>query len=443
AESTGPGGASLSGELMEGEAEADDDEVSAVSSQLSSTVRSVGSYSRSVTSSVLQPSRGSAANSYYDSYVPFSPTPSAASAAAAAAWQQQQGSSIAGGSSAKRKALVRLPVRPTSAAAATGLGRPAGGSKKQAYMPSYLGYVPQGIEIPLRTSNKSLPMLTGSQQELMQQQQQPLQPQSKKQRRAAVREAEAASAVAAYPFASVAPSGPPSLGSSAIQTAPGVYQDADPAACGFSQSQQPPTPFGGASSSLSGVAMWPPLMQQQFPATPQGVVSLGAEGLSHEKKGKRDRKGKAGKAKKKERDSSPSFHPAQQQMDYMPAPAAPQIVEGTPQRPQGMKPLRIRLSFGAQQQQQPVSAAVPHQLPMQQTQPVYTYPEPHDPQQPTQQQPMQQQPVQQHSFYAQPPYPPVQLTAYNPQQQQQQQQQQAATAVPPKFRIRLPMQPPQ
>ncbi|OEH74637.1 transcription regulatory protein [Cyclospora cayetanensis] len=298
AESTGPGGASLSGELMEGEAEADDDEVSAVSSQLSSTVRSVGSYSRSVTSSVLQPSRGSAANSYYDSY-------------------------------------------------------------------------------------------------------------SKKQRRAAVREAEAASAVAAYPFASVAPSGPPSLGSSAIQTAPGVYQDADPAACGFSQSQQPPTPFGGASSSLSGVAMWPPLMQQQFPATPQGVVSLGAEGLSHEKKGKRDRKGKAGKAKKKERDSSPSFHPAQQQMDYMPAPAAPQIVEGTPQRPQGMKPLRIRLSFGAQQQQQPVSAAVPHQLPMQQTQPVYTYPEPHDPQQPTQQQPMQQQPVQQHSFYAQPPYPPA------------------------------------
>ncbi|CDI78430.1 hypothetical protein, conserved [Eimeria acervulina] len=95
-------------------------------------------------------------------------------------------------------------------------------------------------------------------------------------------------------------------------------------------------------------------------------------------------------------------------------------------------------------------------MPLQHTQPLYGSGRPHDlqHQQHLQQPLLQQQPLQQqHPVYGQPMHPPPidmhqqQLQPLQLQQQQQQvlqqQQQPPAPAAPPKFRIRLPMQPSQ
>lgn len=441
-------GDALGGELMEAEAEVEDDEASGVSSQLSSTVRSAASYSRSATSSLFPSRRGAGPHSYYEDYAAFSPTGTAA-ASAAASWQQPQHLMQAGisidSSPARRRTIVRLPARSPSGAAPAA-GRAGGGGKKQAYTPSYLGYVPQGIELPLPNSNKesSLSFLKENQQR----QQQLVQPPTKKQRRAAARQAEAAavraaSAVAAssFHFHSGAAPVPQTQELAPLQMPVGGYQAVEAPTRFSPMQQQEQLPYGSISPGFPAAHVGPLLHQQAAVSAPGAAI--GVDG-GHEKKTKRDKKAKAPKTKKRQRDGSPQYQPLPEPQlmpqlqplpQHLPPATPPSMGEAAPQRPPGMKPLRIRLSFGTQQQQQQQqpSPAPAQPLPFQQTQPLYGYNEPHDLQQ------QQPQPV-----HGQPTYSPIQHPAFDHHQQlPQQQQQQPVAAAPPKFRIRLPTQPPQ
>ncbi|KAL8452205.1 hypothetical protein Emed_001512 [Eimeria media] len=426
-ESAGQGDG-LGGELIEAEGEADDDDASNVSSQLSSTVRSGGSYSRSATSSLLPSRRGAGSHSYYDDYSAF--PPSMPQPDAAAAWQQQQLQQPLGGASsgtsARKKALVRLPAKPPSAAA--GPGRPAATSKKQAYTPSYLGYVPQGIELPLPDAGRAGASPSSPHQD---DQMHPLLP-GKKQRRAAAQEVQQATAaapggVSSYPYASGSPFATRHAGIAMqqpqqqqllLQMPAGANLGADSSA-GYTNLQQ--QPYGNVPMGLPPASA--PFQQQFGGVVPPSGVSVGG---SHERKAKRDRKAKAAKSKKRAREGS--LQP-QQLQEPAAVGALPLAGDTGAQRPIGMKPLRIRLSFGAQQQA--AAGAVSSQpLPplYQQTQPAQAYAGPHDLQHQEPQQPV----------YSQPAFTPLQQPA-----PEQPQPQQPAASAPPKFRIRLPMQPPQ
>lgn len=421
---------------MEAEAEAEEDDASGVSSQLSSTVRSAASYNRSGISSILPSRKGGGAHSYYDDYS-ASPSTVPAAATSGGGWQQQK-SLLAGPevseSPAKRKTLMRLPARPPSAGVSP--GRAAGGSKKQPYLPSYLGYVPQGIELPLPNSSKS--SLTPSPSE----QQQQLYP-SKKKRKAAAQDTELAAAfvpgtaAAPLPHTSGAPPPAPHQGlPMQLQQHPvllpprGGFQAPETSLSGLSPPQQEHQPFAGAAAGLTAAVSAPvgPPVQQAFGAAVPGYA-FNSEG-SHERKAKKERKAKAAKAKKRGRDSS-----LQEQLppqETLPLAAAHHPVgETSAQRPPGVKPLRIRLSFGSQQQS--AAAAPSQQLPP----PPFNQPQlpaqpstvPYD---------LQQQLLQQ-PLHGQAAYAPVQ----HPAPDRQQHPQQPAPAAPPKFRIRLPTQPPQ
>ncbi|KAL8273297.1 hypothetical protein Esti_002798 [Eimeria stiedai] len=424
-------GDGLGGELMEAEGEADDDDGSNVSSQLSSTVRSGGSYSRSATSSLLPSRRGAGSHSYYDDYSAFPPLVPSALPDAAATWQQQQLQQPFGegstGSSARKKAPVRLPARPPSAVARP--GRPVGTSKKQAYTPSYLGYVPQGIELPLPNASRAAlsPSLPQGQQDQLH-----VLPSGKKQRRAAGQDAQQATAATpagvSFPYASGAPSAVPHQGLTMqrpqqqqllLQMPAGAYQGVE-SSVGYTALQQ--QPCGNVPQGLPPSAVGLPFQQQFGGVVPSAAVSVGG---SQERKAKRDRKAKAAKSKKRAREGSLQPQPLQE-------PTAVGILPPTgdtgAQRPLGLKPLRIRLSFGAQQQSA-TSAVSSQQLPQpyHQTQPAHPYIGPQDLHH------QQPQPV-----YSQPAFAPLQQPA-----PEQQQAQQCAAPAPPKFRIRLPMQPPQ
>lgn len=458
---------------MEAEGEGDDDEASAVSSQLSSTVRSVGSNSRSATSTLLPFWKGRKTPSY-DSFEPSShaaPAPAAAVAPGTGSWLQQQEGAVAfGGPAARRKTVVRLPARPVSVAGqpavtagttgSTSSGRGSGGSKKQPYTPSYLGYIPQGIELPLSGSKRGLGPMPYSEQE---QQQLPLP--TKRQRRSAARETELAASLA-YTHSPSAPSlGHSTQGPSLQMGTVGFQVPEAGSALGESlqtpqqlqqQAQMQQLPLEGVIPGFSGAAVGT-FSQQPFAAAPAVAVTGSAAALEGTfEKTRRDRKGKSSKSKKKAREESVqhTLQPYEQQQKQIPHQQLPvrplpdysehmqsfssaHMGEEETQRPQGLKPLRIRLSFGASQQQQHQQQAMntattqQHHVHLQHTQPLFGAGREPELQQ---QQPTPE--LHQQAVHGQPIHSTLQ-----PSPLDQQQQQPAAAAAPPKFRIRLPMQP--
>lgn len=457
---------------MEAEGEGDDDEASAVSSQLSSTVRSVGSNSRSATSTLLPFWKGRNTSSSYDSFEPSlhaAPAPAAAVAPGTGSWLQQQEGAVAfGGPASRRKTVVRLPARPVSVAGqpaatagttgSTSSGRGSGGSKKQPYTPSYLGYIPQGIELPLSGSKRG----SGS---YLEQEQQQLPLPTKRQRRSGARETEVTASLA-YAHSPSAPSLGHSTQGPSLQMGTVGFQVPEAAsALGESaqtpqqlqqQSQMQQLPLEGVVPGFSGATVGT-LSQQPFAAAPAVALTGNAAALEGtSERTRRDRKGKSSKSKKKAREESVQHtlqpyeqqqkHMLHQQLPVQPLPdysehmqsfSSANMGEEETQRPQGLKPLRIRLSFGASQQQQHQQQAMStattqqHHVPLQHTQPLFgavREPE-HQQQQPTPE-------LHQQAVHGQPIHSTLQ-----PSPLDQQQQQPAAAAAPPKFRIRLPMQP--